>query len=309
MNTNDTDALEVGRRIAEETLRFRKRALSQRARAQKEEGFFIEIEGEPAFEERLLKAVGGLSSAGLLIAEGDSWFALPGRNLLKSLRDDFAYSVCHVAGSGDRLEEMAYEPGQLTEFTSVIEEAIRLGRMPQAILLSGGGNDMVGERLDGLLHHARSADRGLNHEAVETHMKRMRAALIVIIEAISKVCQARLACKVPVLVHGYEYPIPDGRSMCWLVGPWLLPAFKRRGYHDADERQVLARELTDRFNEMLADIVGVSCFEHVRFVDLRGSFPIPSEPHTDWWGDELHPNQKGYRRLAERLDEEIQALM
>ena len=45
--------------------------------------------------------------------------------------------------------------------------------------------------------------------------------------------------EIPLLIHGYDHPIPDGRGDMVLIdpsGPWLLPSFKARGY-DIDRQQ------------------------------------------------------------------------
>ena len=66
---------------------------------------------------------------------------------------------------------------------------------------------------------------------------------------------------VPIVIHGYDYAIPDGRG--WggglgpLPGPWLDPSLSRKGYDrkdDAAVRRVIVQELIDAFNEMLAAV-------------------------------------------------------
>ena len=41
---------------------------------------------------------------------------------------------------------------------------------------------------------------------------------------------------IPILIHGYAHPVPDGRPFLtgWpLPGPWLQPGFSAKGYvHD-----------------------------------------------------------------------------
>ena len=78
---------------------------------------------------------------------------------------------------------------------------------------------------------------------------------------------------IPVLLHGYDYPVPDGRGYMggfWaLPGPWLEPAFRRKGYADMTERVRVMAGLIDRFNDMIAGLPGQPGLEHVTYLDLR----------------------------------------
>ena len=93
----------------------------------------------------MVEAAGGSVSAGWLVAEGDSWFNYPWTDILGKLRHEHAYEILSCAHRGDRVEGMAYDDGQLAQFTSNIETVVRQGHLPRAILLSGGGNDIAGD--------------------------------------------------------------------------------------------------------------------------------------------------------------------
>jgi len=84
------------------------------------------------------EALGSQTIAGLLIAEGDSWFDYPLHDVLSLLEDEHGYEVESVAHKGDRVEDMAYTGGQFEEFARRLEKLLRHGRVPDAILLSGG---------------------------------------------------------------------------------------------------------------------------------------------------------------------------
>ena len=47
------------------------------------------------------------------------------------------------------------------------------------------------------------------------------------LSAVTAACQDLLGAPVPILLHGYDYPVPDGRGFLggWgpLPGPWLEP--------------------------------------------------------------------------------------
>src|SRR5499426_46663 len=87
---------------------------------------------------------GGTERAGVLLAEGDSWFDYPWHDVLRMLEDEHGYDVESVAHKGDRVEDMAFAPGQLLDFSRRLEKLLQRGTVPRAVLLSGGGNDIAG---------------------------------------------------------------------------------------------------------------------------------------------------------------------
>lgn len=52
-------------------------------------------------------------SRGTLMAEGDSWFDYPWKNVLSCLEDKHGYDVESMAHKGDHVEHMAYDGGNL----------------------------------------------------------------------------------------------------------------------------------------------------------------------------------------------------
>lgn len=299
-------ALEVGRELAGEVLEFRSRALDERAAAVQARADELEAEPAAAFEPALVEAV-GLGSAGVLVAEGDSWFDYPWNDVLRLLEDEHAFDVESVAHKGDRIEEMAYSGGQLEEFTRRLEKLLRRGVVPRALLLSGGGNDIAGREFGMLLNHSRSgpALRGLNDQVISGVIdQRIRFAYVTVISAVTTLCEQRLGRRLPILVHGYDHPVPDGRGFLggwWsLPGPWLEPGFREKGYAQLAERTTLAGRLIDRFNGMLQAIVALPDLSHVVFVDLRGTLSTGAD-YREWWANELHPTPEGFRRVAARI--------
>lgn len=87
-----------------------------------------------------------LRMAGVLVAEGDSWFDYPLHDVLKILEDHHGYDVESVAHKGDPIEEMAYGGNQLEDLTRRLEKVLARGIVPRALLVSGGGNDVAGVR-------------------------------------------------------------------------------------------------------------------------------------------------------------------
>jgi len=261
---------------------------------------------------RLQARAGPPSVAGVLVAEGDSWFDYPFVDVLSVLEDDFAFDIESVSHKGDRVEDMAYEGGQLDELTRRIEKLLRRGVVPRAILLSGGGNDVAGDEFGMLLNHATSAKPGLNEQVVAGVIdERVRLAYAFIIGGITRVCELQLGRRVPILTHGYDYSVPDGRGFFggwWLLpGPWLQPGFRQKGFRDLPTCAGLVKRLIDRFNEMLLGLARAAGMEHVHHVDLRKTLSSGPSYKADW-DNELHPTRKGFELVAAKFNSAIAAL-
>jgi lysophospholipase L1-like esterase len=312
-------AIARGQQQADSVLEFRSRALEERtaaversvARAQRTE---VDRGDEAAIPDPdLVRAVGGPDSAGVLIAEGDSWFDYPLNDVIELLEDHHAYDVESVAHMGDTVEEMAYSAGQLEELTRRLEKLLRRNVIPKAILLSGGGNDVAGTEFQILLNHASSPITGLNQRVVSGIIdERVRFAYVTIISAITRICEERTRRRIPILVHGYDYPVPDGRGFWggWslLPGPWLEPGFRAKGYDSLAERKHWARELIRLFNDMLGSLPAVPEYSHVKYVNLLGTLSGDDANYKDWWENELHPTKKGFIAVTDKIADELTRL-
>jgi len=241
---------------------------------------------------------------GLLIAEGDSWFDYPFNSVLEEL-ERLSYRVESAAHKGDTVEEMAYDPGQLNKLAALFEKLGRTGDTPRAILLSGGGNDVAGPELGVVLNHKQSGLEAVNDDvATGVFQGRLRFAIASLISAVTELARKNFGRVVPVLVHGYDYPVPDGRGYLggfWVLpGPWLEPSFRQKGYADMKERIRVMVDLIDRFNDMLDGLAGQSGLEHVSYVNLRGTLSNELEGmrYKEAWANELHPTDAGFKTVA-----------
>jgi lysophospholipase L1-like esterase len=255
---------------------------------------------------------GKRESVGVLIAEGDSWFDYPFNDVLRLLEDDYFYDVESVAHKGDSVEDMAHSQGQFEEFARRLEKLIRDDKVPRAILLSGGGNDIAGDEFAILLNHAGSSLPSLNEDIVRGVIDvRLQKAYARIISGLSAIAKKYLDDPIPIIAHGYDYPVPDGRGFWggwWqLPGPWLQPGFRRKGYDDLAKNTKLIAELIDRFNTMLAAVSGIPEFAHVHYLDLRGTLKHDGT-YKKHWDNELHPSEKGFDLVTEKFAELIKTL-
>jgi hypothetical protein len=297
-------ALEIGRANAGEVISFRRTALRRRAKVLASQAVSPETFAPEAALPDVLAASAG--SAGVLVAEGDSWFNYPWTDILRILEDEHGYDVESTAHFGDTAEEMAYSGGQLERFSRLLEKELRRRRVPKAILLSAGGNDLVGTDDFGmLLDHAASPAPGINDQLVSGLIdRRIRLSYITILSAITEVCREWTRHPLPILIHGYDYAVPDGRGFLggWMAlpGPWLEPGFREKGFVQMQARKAIVRDLVDRFNTMIQEVTAMPEFAHVTYVDLRKTLSTGGD-YKQYWENELHPTVRGFHLVTDRF--------
>jgi hypothetical protein len=246
-------------------------------------------------------AASAAGTRGWVIAEGDSWFDYPGEDILDHLHT-MGYSIESVARAGDRAEMMAFGRGQLDKFAAAVDKVIATRQQIAAILLSGGGNDIAGAEFGFLINHAGSPTAGLNDNIVTGVIdERVRNAYLHILQKVRTLCQSMLGFVPTIVLHGYGYPVPDGKGVLggWgpLPGPWLRPGFIEKGFDDLAQNTLTVKKLIDRFNVMVKGVADSFGDGKVKYVDLRPLLPADKR----LWANELHPKEPGFRAAAEAI--------
>ena len=218
-----------------------------------------------------------------LVTEGDSWFQYPFvlDDVVDQLQND--YAICDLAGAGHTL--------QLISAGEELYERVAREK-PDGVMLSGGGNDLLGEQ--SLTLHLKDFVPGLEPEAylrdsLGRHLDLGMDFYHSMIERLLKVDPA-----LKILCHGYDWVIPDETK-----GGWLGQPMKRKGIVDPELQRKIVRVLIDRFNERIAHLE-TDFKGHVFYVDCRGAVG-----EGDHWYDELHPTDAGFARVAERFRKRI----
>ncbi len=263
-----------------------------------------------------------------LAAIGDSWLfdyhdqQFTWNDLVSSLRSKGFYFSNTFATPGRLLAEMANETN-LREATEYL--ASPGPNSPKALLIGGGGNDLIGiptkpaPLFDVLFQLPPPADDLLVEETVHQFIDvKLSGYYKTIIDAV------RSVTPIPILIHGYDHPVPDGRPLRDpdghdLIGPWLQPIFVQRGYKipifpNSSPDLILARgvmrSLIDRLNVMIARVAASYPKGNVVHVDLRGTladyFGSP-ENYARSWDNELHANKDGFDLLAEVVAEKLRS--
>jgi len=298
----------TGRALALQTLEHRAIQRRRRRAVKPARGLALTA-ARPAIPAQTMRALAVPPATGLLVAEGDSWFDYPLHDVLTMLEDEHGFDVESVAHKGDTVEDMAYSGGQFDDFARLLEKVLRQGRVPDAILLSGGGNDIAGNEFAMLLNHAASGLPPINDDVVRGVIDvRTKNAYGSLISGLREIAMQLLKRPIPVVVHGYDYPVPDGRGFLggfgFLPGPWLQPGFQRKGFGDVDANTAVVGKLIDRFNAMLRQLSRSEGFEHVRYVDLRDTLSHAAGYKRDW-ANELHPTKSGFAAVADKIAKAI----
>jgi lysophospholipase L1-like esterase/uncharacterized caspase-like protein len=214
-----------------------------------------------------------------IVSEGDSWFQHP---LLNDIIDNISkyYPTHCLAAAGDTIANYLKE----AEFSKVIED-----EKPTYFLLSGGGNDIVGEEMRGFLVRGfldapdgTQTERFFNQSynaAVENLMELYKTVFVIL--------QAQNP-QLKIIVHGYDYLVPVhpySNKTNW-IGKYLDEFNITRPL----DRVAVARYMIDGFNEGLKTLV--EKHPQVRYINLRATVPI------DEWDDEIHPNDTGFQKVS-----------
>jgi hypothetical protein len=247
------------------------------------------------------------------LAQGDSWFDYTcGFALIHWLQARFDNQNAYfenIAASGRTLRQMLS-----LEFKEHVAAGPPSGQPWTAILLSGGGNDICGDHrfLDWLKPYD-GGTRPPGDYITDAFAHELDALAGLYEEAIALVGET--APGVKIFVHDYDFAIPDGRCvtgrsprlradfhLCF-AGPWMLPAFEQRGFHQPGDpvsqltKDIVTAILT-RFADRLAGLVRRYPNQLV-LVRTQGTLKPIQDPNR--WVNELHPYDESFERLAQPI--------
>lgn len=239
------------------------------------------------------------------LAIGDSWFWYVNNNILGTminhprLNDDHR-NIQLVGYNGARLKDYVGDG----KYADTVDYFLRptIARSFSEFYISGAGNDAVDYGLA-----LRNDCRGIMSAAAcidETHMHDMLASLR---GSLTQLVTSIRAAKhngppAPIFLHGYDYPVPDGRGFSFLMihsGPWLAPAMnKHRVENDMALRMAIARIMIDRLNDnVLAPLAAAT--PGLVYIDSRNILKSDGQ-YRDYWANELHPTNYGFRSIFEQ---------
>ena len=245
------------------------------------------------------RAVADNPNAKRALCFGDSWFQYPpkavdlNKQLAKTFRDTLFMSE-GVAGRDSATWKIGLPR---------IQREIGAYRF-DAILLSNGGNDIVGSELRefvkttaqpqavGTMPWGELPAEVFDHVRLETFEHALRYA----ISDLREVVQYRdlFSRDSIVCVHTYDYVWPDGRPFKLgpiTAGPWLKPTLDDVGLTDPTGQRVVSSWLLDQFARELKAFV--SQHANMRLIDSRGTLTSRRQ-----WQNEIHPTGSGFAKIA-----------
>jgi hypothetical protein len=253
------------------------------------------------------------------LAQGDSWFSIgsipPGltSNVLAELWLSNATVIVNCARPSKTLAHMADTLSE-TMF-------LRLLRGPSsfrwdAILLSGGGNDLIDAasvgpeaprdrrlllRPDERTATPADATAYLSEDGWHTFERHLG-------EVFAHFIAERASGQnwhTPTLLHNYALIVPRPSGAGFISGPWLQPALAAFGI-PIDDWAGVAAELMKRLDRLLRDLVAAHLAadpaDTLVVVDTQAAGLVPADPTADGvsgdWQNEIHPTREGYKKLG-----------
>jgi hypothetical protein len=249
-----------------------------------------------------LKAAGAPLASGplVMLAHGDSWFDYPlsGNDLSLVSTDVIAQLgsmgaanpvILNLSHHGDATTDEMSLPKQQRMIESLQDPSNWMDHgKPDAILFSGGGNDIAGNQFCIFLDHSDTpGSTGLNDDRFQKVLDAVEASYLDLFAF-----RDRYAPDVPIYGQCYDFPIPDGTAPA-CAGPWLKPSLDFNGWKLWQGIDILKQALTE-FKQLLLRLASVPA-NNFKLVDTQGLLEA-----TDW-ANELHPFPDGFKKIAAKF--------
>jgi hypothetical protein len=247
------------------------------------------------------------------LAIGDSWFEYPLYNEILSFQNNAIVAKSQLGSMGNPPPQILNQAlyGQATtamlswenqdKMITVLQDHDQWlneeTHLPDAILVSAGGDDLVGDQLAIYLDYGGG---GLN-------LKRFQGVLDSVQASYFDLFAFRdiFAKGVPIIGHCYDYAIPNDVHPICTPSAWLWPSFNFAGYDYGDGLQIVT-SMIDLFHDMLADLANDSA-NNFSFIDTRSTLTRDAT-QPNGWANEIHPWYPGFTALANKFLASLQAI-
>ena len=247
------------------------------------------------------KALGAKAASAplVMLAHGDLWFdyplagntvSLPHTDIIIQLElmGNINPYILNLSQWGDATTAEMSWPKQQKMISALQNESnwIESGK-PDAILFSGGGNDVAGDQFCVFLDYATLGAGGLDQTRFQEALGMVEASYRDLFSF-----RDRFASVVPIFGHCYDFPIPNGtHPIC--SGPWLKPSLDFCGYDLAHGTAIVRQALTD-FKNLLTGLASDPANNFI-LIDSQGVL-VKAD-----WANELHPYPQGFKKIAEKF--------
>lgn len=254
-----------------------------------------------------------------ILAEGDSWFTLggiPTSNILFSLRFKKSTIIASCAQPGDTVVRMSDILNNRSYF-----DACTNNYKWDAILLSCGGNDLIKKAGEIIQTKKKVTDSREESASDYCNESVLSSIIIEIQDGYRKLASIRSNARssvqdTPIIVHTYDYPTPRNSPARFfsigLQGPWIYNALTKSKVPDK-HWLALSDYLIDRLADGILDLAnGPERIPNFYAINTRGLLKR-AKPGTlgmsNDWLNEIHPTQRGYRKISAQISETIHALL
>ncbi len=238
----------------------------------------------------------------MLLAHGDSWFNYPlkGNSVEFPPRDTDIIAhlkkmgspppkILNISHYGDATTDEMGLAKQKRLIAALSNPKNWLTGKPDAILFSGGGNDIAGDPFIIWLDYKDSSSAGLDTERFAGRLASIRASYLDLF-----LFRTRYAAGVPIFGHAYDFAHPMQRHPpC--VGPWMLPSLTFTGWNTEEGTRILHDALA-MFRDTLVKLEEWESRKYdFTLVPTQGTLT------NEDWANELHPYPAGFEKLAQKF--------
>jgi hypothetical protein len=240
------------------------------------------------------------------LAIGDSWFEYPLYNEVLSFQNNAIVAQSQLGSMGSpppRILNQALH-GQATTAVMSWENQEKMMQvlqdpcqwlnettgLPDAILISAGGDDLVGNQLAIYVDYGGG---GLNLQRFQGVLDSVRASYLDLFAF-----RDIFAKGVPIVGHCYDYAIPNNVHPICTESAWLWPSLSFAGY-DYDSGLQVITQMIDKFHDMLALLAANPAY-NFSFIDTRNTLTRDAT-QPKGWANEIHPWYAGFTALADKF--------
>lgn len=246
-----------------------------------------------------------------ILIEGDSWVShpFPGAFNLAEQIDNFdsdEYLILNIASPGDEASAIFKSHGRQMKLLKRLLNTEQWGDTFDMIFLSAAGNDIVGPEIvsHGFVKNKRDYPELYGKELITDNFYKTMTGVVKGYSNFLKMRDSTALNKnTPVITHVYSYLTP--REVGTHIGPlifnkgWVKKHLKHQGIKGADEQYDIIVEMLDSFYRRVVLLEKV--FDNFLVVDTRKLLLKDGMPNLDLWFDEIHPNSKGFMKVAKHI--------
>ena len=258
-----------------------------------------------------------------ILAEGDSWFHIGGltgvgnaRNLIDEITINGKQSqLLNMALTGDTVRRIS-ESFESSNFKEMLKT-----KNWDLLLLSAGGNDLIDALTEDLKYVVEDKTLSIiqsskNANSFKSYINEEDLNLLIDFvlskyKALFTFIQKTKNKEVPIIIHTYDYPTPrDAPAEIFVLkkGPWLYSAFNKKKVpvkHRVEICNYIFKRLADALLTLTTpNVANVANVYVVKTYDtLLRADSIPGNSYD--WLNEIHPNAKGFEKLAKKINAEI----